>query len=192
MTPQAPFTFTRAYANGSGTSTGTGSAKTTNWAEYGRGGLIWDVTADDRLTGYGELGQQYMSFNGYTETSTAINPFPATISSGTLSMGVARLGGLWTHKIGGLSDEWGPVPVSVTLAGDAVRSFDVHSGLTVNVAGIGSTTASNESDTWGEFGARLTAGLTPDTDLNLDINGTAGGGSLGTALHGGVGVSCRF
>ena len=192
VTPRAPFTLTRHYANGSGTSTGTGSSTTTSWAEYARAGLLWNATPEDSLTGYTELGQQYMNFTGYTETSTATNPFPATIDSGTLSMNVARLGGLWTHKLDIASDAWGDIPVSITFAGNAARSFDVHPGLTVNVSGIGTTTAANKADTWGEFGTRLTAGLTSNLDLNLDLNGTTGDTALGTAIHGGVGVSYRF
>jgi hypothetical protein len=93
VTPQASLTLTRSYANGSGTSTGQGGTDATSWAEYGRGGLIWDVTAHDRLTGYGELGQQYMSFGAYSEDSTN-NPFPASVGAGLLRLGVARIGGL--------------------------------------------------------------------------------------------------
>jgi probable HAF family extracellular repeat protein len=191
VTPQAPLTLTRSYANGSGTSTGQGGINATSWAEYGRGGLIWDVTAHDRLTGYGELGQQYMSFGAYSENSTN-NPFPASVGAGLLRLGVARIGGLWTHKIDDLFDQWDHVPVSVTLAGNVAQSFNVHSGLTATVAGVGSTEANNGTDTWGEFGGRVTAGLTKNIDLNLDLNGTTGGGALGTAIHGGVGVTYSF
>jgi outer membrane autotransporter protein len=85
-----------------------------------------------------------------------------------------------------------PVPISVTLAGDVAQSFDVHSGMTVTVSGVGSSSANNGTDTWGEFGGRVTAGLTKNIDLNLDLNGTTGGGALGTTFHGGVGVTYSF
>jgi hypothetical protein len=54
-----------------------------------------------------------------------------------------------THRLDGLFID---VLVSVTLAGAVARSFDVHSGMTANVAGVGTSTASDEADTWGEFG----------------------------------------
>ena len=72
------------------------------------------------------------------------------------------------------------------------QSFDVHSGLTATVAGVGSSSASNGTDTWGEFGGRVTAGLAQNIDLSFDLNGTTGGGALGTSLHGGVGVTYSF
>ena len=43
-----------------------------------------------------------------------------------------------THR---LDDLFIDVLVSVTLAGAAARSFDVHSGMTANVAGVGTSTA---------------------------------------------------
>jgi hypothetical protein len=33
--------------------------------------------------------------------------------------------------------------MSITLAGAIAKSFDVHSGLTVNVSGVGSSSAAN-------------------------------------------------
>ena len=60
------------------------------------------------------------------------------------------------------------------------------------VPGVGITAAGNEADTWGEFGARLESQLTKKVALDVDLNGTTGGGALGTILHGGAGLSYRF
>jgi probable HAF family extracellular repeat protein len=188
ITPRADCTLSRTYANGSGFATGQGMTNATAWAEYGRAGLAWDASADDQLTGYGELGQQYMSFDPYSEAQTSGNPFPASVGGGLLRFGVARGGLSWTHRLDDLLD----VPVSFTLAGAAARSFDVHSGMTANVSGVGTSTANNEADTWGEFGARVETGLTDGLALDLDLSGTTGGGALGTVLHGGVGVVLKF
>jgi probable HAF family extracellular repeat protein len=189
ITPRADYTLSRTYANGSGTATGQGMTNATSWAEYGRAGLAWDASADDQLTGYGELGQQFMMFDGYSEALSSGNPFPASVGGGLLRFGVARGGLSWTHRLDGLFVD---VPMSVTLAGAAARSFDVHSGMAANVSGVGTSTATNEADTWGEFGARVETGLTDGLALDLDLAGTTGGGSLGTVLHGGVGVVVRF
>jgi Autotransporter beta-domain len=187
VTPRGMLTLTRTYANGAGTDTGEGSTNATSWAEYGRGGLIWDATKDDRFTGYGELGQQYMSFDAYTENSAG-NPFPASVGSGLFRTGVARVGGTWTRDLSSLIY----APISFTLAGDVARSFDVHAGLTADVPGVGNVSAANEADTWGEFGARIETQLTDQLALDLDLNGTTGGGALGTSVHGGAGLSYRF
>ena len=61
-------------------------------AEYGRGGISWTAAKNDTLTGYGEFGQQYMSFNGYTEQSSLSNPFPATVGDGLFRMDVVAHG----------------------------------------------------------------------------------------------------
>ena len=193
MTPQADLTLNRTYNNGFGTSTGTGSTQATSWAEYGRFGIISDVSHEDRLTGFGELGQQYMSFAGYSETSSSANPFPASVNSGTLSMDVTRAGGSWTHKFDDIQlDADHNLPVSITLAGAIAHSFDVHSGLTATVASLGTSTAANVTDTWGEFGGRIEGQVTSNLAFDVDINGTTGGGDMGTAVHGGVGMSYKF
>ena len=187
LTPRGTLTLSRPYANGAGTDTGTGTTNATSWAEYIRIGLIQDATPHDRITGYGELGQQFMRFDAYTE-NTAGNPFPASVNSGLFHMDVARVGGSWTHTLPSILQE----PDSLTVAGAVARSFDVHSGLTATVPGVGLVTASNMSDTWGEFGARFETRFTPALALDLDLNGTTGAAAIGTAVHEGVSLSYRF
>ena len=188
ITPRANLTLTRSYADlvSGGTDTAQGDTNETSWAEYGRGGLVWKATKYDQLTGYGELGQQYMSFDGYTENATG-NPFPASVGGGLFRMGVARIGGSWTHDLLHLIE----APISFTLAGDAARSFNVHSGLGATFLGAVSTDASDSTDMWGEFGARIEARFTDRLALDLDLNGTTNG-ALGTVLHGGIGVTVEF
>jgi probable HAF family extracellular repeat protein len=193
VTPQADLTISRSYANGAGTSTGTGSTEATSWAEYGRLGMVWNLTGYDQLTGYGEMGQQYMAFNAYTETTAQGNPFPASVDGGVLRLDVARAGASWTHKFDGLQLEDDlNVPISFTLAGAAAHAINEHAGLTATVAGVGASTAANETDTWGEFGGRLEGQLTTHVALDLDLTGTTGSGALGTVFHGGVGLTYWF
>jgi hypothetical protein len=189
VTPRESLTLSRTYTDiaGGAPQTGQGDTNAILWAEYGRGGLAWDATRDDQFTGYGELGQQYMSFAPYTESS-ADNPFPASVEGGLFRTDVARIGGSWTRDLSPMIY----APISFTLAGDVARSFDVHSGLTVNVPGVGLTGGANGADTWGEFGARIETRFTDQVALDLDLNGTTGGGALGTTLHGGGGMSYRF
>jgi probable HAF family extracellular repeat protein len=190
VTPQADMTLSRNYSNGIGTSTGTGTTEATSWAGYGRLGVTSSITPKDKLTGFAELGQQYMSFSGYSETASASNPFPATVSSGLVRMSVMRAGGSWTHNLADIRMNDFTLPVSLTLAGAIAHSFDVHSGLTAN-SGLGTSTAANTSDTWGEFGARLEGELTKNIALDLDISGTTSD-QLGTSVHGGIGMSYKF
>lgn len=188
--PRATLTLSRDYANGAGLSTGVGKTDATTWAEYGRGGVIWDFNARNQFTAYGELGQHYLSFASYAENS-ALNPFAASIEGGELRMDIARLGGSWTHRITGLHDHGRPMPVAITLAGAAAHAFDVEGGVKAHVGSIG-LQAVNKTEVWGEFGARLEAQLTDHLSLNMDISGTTGGGLIDTAVHGGLGLTYRF
>jgi T5SS/PEP-CTERM-associated repeat protein len=187
ITPQATLTLNRTYMNGSDPVIGQGSSSATSWADYGRGGLIWQPGRDDQLAGYGELGQQFISFGGYAENAAG-NPFPASVGGGLFRMGVARAGGLWTHDLAA----WAGAPISFTLAGAIARSFAVRPGLTATLPGIGAIAAPDGADTWGEFGGRLETRLAEQLALDLDFSGTTGGGALGTVLHGGVGVTFEF
>jgi hypothetical protein len=148
--------LSRSYANGAGTSTGTGSIQATSWEEHGRLGMLWNMTEDDQLTVYGEIGQQDMAFNAYSETLSSANPFPASVSAGVLRLDVARVGTSWTHRFDALelNDDFA-VPISFTLAGAAAHAINENAGLTVTVSGVGASTAPNEGDTWGEFGGRI-------------------------------------
>ena len=194
VTPQANLTLTRNYANGAGSNTGVGSTQETSWAEYGRGGLVWNLPYD-QFTGYGELGQQSLSYAGYSETQNLSNPFPASVDGSVLRLNIARVGTAWTHWLDpDLLDSLFAirVPVSFTLAGDMARSFASTTTMTATVAGIGTMQASSPDTTWGEFGARVETQFTDHLALDLDLNGTSGGGAMGTALHGGAGVSYKF
>jgi T5SS/PEP-CTERM-associated repeat protein len=186
--PNTDISLSRTYLNGSGLAMGQGDTNARSWAEYGRAGLVWNATSDDHFTGYGEVGQQFTKFNGYAEDTDPANPFPVTVGGGLFRMSVARIGGSWTHDVQDPID----VPASITLAGDAARSFDVHSGLTATEPGIGGMNAANASDTWGEFGARFEIHVTKQSALYIDLTGTTGGGGIGTALHGGGGITYSF
>jgi hypothetical protein len=186
--PQASLTMSRPYANGTGTSTGSGGTQAASWAEYARAGLSWDANTNNKFSVYGELGQQYMSFDAYNETIEDSNPFPASVNNGLVRQDIVRAGGAWTHKLDNLFDKL----TEITLVGAIAHSFNGQSGLTVNVAGIGTSTASFERATWGEFGARVESQLTEHIAVNFDITGTTGDNEMDTAIHGGVGLSYRF
>ncbi|HEX3666828.1 MAG TPA: hypothetical protein VHU23_16510 [Rhizomicrobium sp.] len=188
VSPSTDLTLSRTYMNGNGLATGQGVTNSRSWGEYGRGGLVWKATKDDQFMGYAELGQQFVSFDGYTEETSPNNPFPATVGGGLLRMAVARFGGSWTRNLRGLI----ALPWSVTVGGNIARSFAVHSGLTATVDGLGSMTAANIADTWGEFGARLESRITEKAAFYIEVSGTAGGGGIGSAVHGGAGLSYHF
>jgi hypothetical protein len=193
IAPSTQLTFTRPYNNEGFTDSGIGSTNATSWDEYFRGGLTVNLSATDKITGFGEIDEQSMGFDGYTEATSVTNPFPATINSGVIRMTILRAGPSWTHDVGSIHwDDNHATPLAVTFAGAVAHSFNVHSGLTAVVPDIGTTMASNTSDTWGEFGARIEGELTKSITLDFDIAGTAGGTDIGTSVHGGVGLGYTF
>lgn len=184
VSPFQDVTFFRPYANGAGTATGKGTTGTIQGLWYGRAGLAWNLTQTDQITGYGEFGQQYLSFDSYTENLTASNPFPARIESGTSRMNVLRAGGSWSHEI---NDTY-----KMTISGALARSYNVDPDLVATVSGIGTMQAQGEQFTWGEYGVKLEAGLTDAISLNFIMNGTKGGSGIGNATHGGISLSYKF
>jgi T5SS/PEP-CTERM-associated repeat protein len=189
VTPKEDLTFDRPYdAGGGNAALGEANTNATAWASYGRLGLIWDIDHVSRISGFGELGQQGLTYDAASEAAGPSNPFAATIEAGSMRMGVARIGGSWTRDL----EDIFYTPLSVTLAGAAARSFDVHSGLHVTETGIGTMTSSDNAITWDEFGAAVEAEIAERTWLNIGLLGTAGAPPLGISIHGNVGLSYRF
>ena len=198
IAPRATLHPTRSYLNGSALDTVEGKTEAASWAWYGRGGAVWDVTPKDSLNAFGELGKQYMSFDGYTEPSVLSNPFPATVAGGDWSMFVARAGGSWTHRfamptmmLAAENKSSAPRDLSVTLSAAAARSFAVKQTLVVS--SIGTTAVDGRPAWWGEFGGRVEAPLTSRLSLFMDATATLGGETSNRlSAHGGGGVSLAF
>jgi probable HAF family extracellular repeat protein len=199
--PQAAMTLTRTYANGAGWSEGHGDVPSTTWAEYGRGGLMLDVSPADRFTGFGEIGQQTVTYLGYAEAEGPNNPFSAVIDGGAFRMNVARGGASWTHhwdrsfwnlrSSDPYADPNQPAAVSLTLAGAVARSFATSTAITASVPGLGVVSAASQAATWCEFGARLEAQITRHMSIGLDLNGITGD-AITSSIHGGVSLTYKF
>jgi probable HAF family extracellular repeat protein len=187
VTPNETLTLSRPYANGAGTAIGTGNSGAYDWAGYGQLGLLWQAQHDLQLSAFGELRQQALNYDGYSEALSSANPFPAKVQGGTLRYDVARLGGSVSRTI-----EGGMWPVTGTLSGALAHAFNMQSGLRVNVAGVGSTQGASTSASWGEYGAEVSVGLTKQLSANAGVIATSGNNGMGTQIHGLAGLSYRF
>ncbi|HEU5047542.1 MAG TPA: hypothetical protein VFT64_06840 [Rickettsiales bacterium] len=183
VTPDAGISINRDYMNGTDTATGNGDTTATQWAGYGKLGIAWNINNADQLNSWGKLSREYVRFDGYDESAVSSNPFPASVAGGTSRMDVAEIGLSWTHQM--------DKRFSVTTAAAFAHSFDVQPDLNVTVAPFGSTRASGQDYTWGEFVLQLETKLTDDVSLNLAAIGTGGGG-IETAVHGLAGFSYHF
>ena len=78
---------------GSLPATGVGSAIDRGLAVFGRVGWVARLTPIDEGAVFVDLVRGWQEQGGYTEVSTAVNPFPATVSNGVSREDVVRVGG---------------------------------------------------------------------------------------------------
>lgn len=175
--------FSRSYANGAGTATGRGDTSGHMAALYGRLGVTADLSARTQVQLAAELGERWLMVNGYAETLSAENPFPATVAGGTDRQTVGKVMATWTQALGDRAD--------VTLLAAAGTSFDGSSGLTASVAGFGAMTAELERASWVEGGVRVGYRATDRMTVDAYATGMTGA-KTGTAGHVGGGVRLAF
>ena len=101
LTPYEDVHYTRSYANGLTTAVGNASAIDRDLSLFARAGWIDRLTPTDEAAVYGDLSRSWMQTGGYTEMTSALNPFPATVSNGLDTLNVARIGGQITHLFNG-------------------------------------------------------------------------------------------
>ena len=186
-TPDEDLTLSRNYANGAGIATGKGTTSAYSWAGYAQAGVIWQAREGTQIRGFGELGQQVLNYDGYTEAAGAGNPFPATIASGQLRYDVTRFGGALSQSITG-----GPLPLTATASAAIAHAFNVSSDLSATVGGVGTTQAASSAATWGEFGFQLDAQINERWTASAGLIATSGDAQMDSKLHGTVGLSYKF
>ena len=93
LTPYEDVSYSRSYANGVHWAVGNAKTIDRNLSLFARAGWIARLTPVDEAAVYGDLGRNWMQTGGYTEATSALNPFPATVPSGLDTLNVARVGG---------------------------------------------------------------------------------------------------
>lgn len=184
VTPYEDVRYSRAYANGFTTATGTASAIDRDLSLFGRAGWIDRLSPVDEAAVYGDLSRNWMQTGGYTEATSALNPFPATVSSGLDVLNVARVGGQITHLFN--------ANIEANLSGAVAYGFGAGAGAAVNVYDFGPIAANAlPNTTWVEYGARLGYRWSDRLVVDAFVVGTAFG-AVGTTIHGGVGLRYSF
>jgi hypothetical protein len=176
-------TFARDYANGAGTATGIGHSSGQIAALYARIGLTGDLSPATQVQLAAELGERWLRVDGYSETFSASNPFPATVAAGTDRQTVGKIAASWSQAIGDRTD--------FTLRGAVGTTLEGSSGLSATVSGFGTMTAKLDTAVWAEAGLRLGYRATDRVTVDAYATGIAGK-SVGTAGHVGAGVRVSF
>lgn len=176
--------YSRPYQNGLTPALGEGSALDRSLMLFGRVGWVDRVTPIDEAAIYTDFSRSWLSAGGYTETPSAVNPFPATVQSGIDRLDVARLGAQWTH----LFQKTFEVNVSSAVA----YGFGADIGSQWDVYGYGPIAPySIANSVWCEWGARIGYRFANRMVVDAFAVGTVGG-AVGTTFHGGLGLRYLF
>jgi len=184
LTPWEKVRYSRAYTTNLGSVNLTSSTDSSNYAVYGRAGWIKRLSAGDELAASIEVWQLWQRVAGYADPAAALNPFDATIQTGTDRTSLVKIGGQWTHLI--------TPKIEGNINGGWVQSFATHSGIVATVTGNGTVVPTMGNQGWFEYGGRLGFRLTQGWVADLFVNGTLGPQPVGNTIHGGVGLRVHY
>jgi hypothetical protein len=174
----------RSYQNGPTMATGSWTSLDRNLSLFARAGWLARLTPIDEVAAYADLGRNWLDTGGYTEATTALSPYPASVSSAVQALNVARLGGQYTHLFGD--------NIEVNVSGAVARGFGAGNGSVVNVTDFGPIgQTALPTSTWFEYGARIGYRVSDRLVVDAFVLGAVGGEVHATA-HGGIALRVAF
>ena len=184
LTPYEQVQYSRNYPNGYGTALGTATAVDRALSAFARLGWLARISPTDEAAVYGDLGRNWMQTGGYSEATTGINPYPATVAPGLDTLNVARIGGQYTHLFNGA--------IEANVSAGIAYGFGAGSGSVVNVYDFGPIAPNTlPNTTWFEYGARIGYRASDSLVVDAFVIGTAGG-AVGATAHGGIALRVAF
>jgi hypothetical protein len=185
LTPYEKVRYSRSYTTSLGAVSLDSSTNSSNYAVYGRAGWMSRLSQRDEVAASIEVWQLWQRVAGYTDpTTAALNPFNATVNTGTDRTNLVKIGGQWTHLFGS--------SVEGNVNGGYVHSFASHSGIVAAVTGDGVVTPTMGDQSWFEYGGRLGFRINQGWIADLFVNGTLGPQPVGNTIHGGVGLRVNY
>jgi hypothetical protein len=184
LTPYEKVRYTRSYATSLGAVSLDSSTNASDYGVYGRAGWISRLSPRDEVAASVEVWQLWQRVNGYSDPTAALNPFSASIPTGTDRTNLVKLGGQWTHLF---SDS-----IEGNINGGFVQSFATHSGIVATVTGDGTVVPTIGNQSWFEYGGRVGFRITKGWVADLFVNGTLGPQPVGNTIHGGVGLRVNY
>jgi hypothetical protein len=199
LTPFEKVTYTRNYGYTSEFDSpaqsvaAQGSTNASDYGVYARAGWITRLSPRDEVAGSVEVWQLWQTVNGYLESQgpkdsfgAPVNPFNASVPSGTDRTNLVKVGAQWTHLFGN--------DVETNINGGFVQSFANHSGLAATFINDDNTavTPTIGNQYWFEYGGRLGYRITKGWTADLFLNGTVGPQPVGNTLHGGLGLRVAY
>jgi autotransporter-associated beta strand protein len=184
LTPYESVHGSRPYPDGPTMATGSWTSLDRNLSLFARAGWLARLTPIDEVAAYADLGRTWLDTGGYTEATTALNPYPASVSSGLQALNVVRLGGQYTHLFGD--------NIEVNVSGAVARGFGAGTGSVANVTDFGPIGPTGlPTSTWFEYGARIGYRVSDRLVVDAFVLGAVGGEVPATA-HGGIALRVAF
>jgi hypothetical protein len=184
VVPYEQVRTSRSYPYGSLVAEATGNGIDRSLGLFGRVGWVDRITPVDEAAVYTDISRSWLSAGGYTEVSSLSNPFPATVQNGIEALNVARVGGQYTHLLGGRFELNGSFAVAYGFDATSGSQWDVLNFGTVPPYSIGNSV-------WYEWGARVGYRFSQRMVIDAFVLGTLGG-QIGTTFHGGLGLRYLF
>jgi len=184
LTPYEKVRYRRTYATSLGAVSLDSATTADNYGVYGRAGWMSRLSPRDEVAASVEVWQMWQRVKGYTDPAAALNPFDASITGGTDTTNLVKIGGQWTHLFGS--------SVEANINGGFVQSCSTHSGIVATVTGTGNVVPTIGNQSWFEYGGRLGFRITQGWVADLFLNGTAGPQPVGNTIHGGVGLRVSY
>ena len=187
LSPYITASYTRYYTNyinGPTAAQGVGSSIDRALSVFGRIGWVARFTPTDEGAIFADLGRSWLQSGGYTEATTAVNPYPETVSTGVARQDVVRLQAQYTRLL------FDNVEANVNAA--VAYGFDSTFGSQVSVLNFGTIAPYPLlNSAWTEFGARLAYRFSSNLVVDAFAIGTLGG-DIGKTLHVGLGARYAF
>ena len=184
LSPFEKVSYGRSYATSLGAVSLDSPTNSSDYGVYGRAGWINRVSPRDEIAASVEVWQLWQRVNGYTDPSAVLNPFAASIASGTDTTNLVKLGGQWTHLFGGT--------VEGNINGGFVQSFANRSGIVATVTGDGTVVPTIGNQNWFEYGGRIGFRIANGWVADLFVDGTLGPQPVGNTIHGGIGLRVSY
>jgi fibronectin-binding autotransporter adhesin len=184
LTPYESIHGSRVYPNGLTMATGNWTSLDRNLSLFARAGWVARLTPIDEAAAYADLGRNWLQTGGYTEATTATNPFPASAAPALQALNTARLGAQYTHLF---ADN-----IEVNVSGAVAHGFGAGGGFVVNVTDFGPIgPTALPTTTWFEYGARVGYRLSDSLVVDAFVLGALGG-EVGATAHGGIALRVAF
>ncbi|MCJ2077091.1 autotransporter-associated beta strand repeat-containing protein [Methylobacterium sp. E-016] len=183
VSPGQPTTYSRPYTFGNLAGVGVGRTSTTSASLFGRVGYVARLSPQDEIAASAEIARGWQYVGAYSETVSALNPYPLVSRGGTDSINIAKVGGQWTHLFG--------AKIETQFGLGVAQGFCTASGLRAAFGDLPVATPVGNA-TWAEYSVRASYRVNQELALDAFVLGTLGAQPIGNTIHGGVSARYAF